>query len=636
MTVGQPTSINDELDESIEELTYVTFPMNYDHMPSAIHQIDTPPQTADGSGQDLIKVFNNLCMSCRAGDIDTVDSLLSTPELNINQVDEWDYSPLILASLCGHTKIVELLLSRGAVCDRDTFQGARCIYGALNDTIRDLLISFDISKTVDMSQPFAGHISSILNPLNQMPTSDILFRFPHINGTLTRDLQIFRLNRFILAARSPYIFDKLKKGGAWNLKTIIDMPSSTNPAVFKMIVDYMYLRTDGLPIDQLKTQDQLVKFAAKLKLGDLLTNIEMIKETNNDKEKAKAKHSASFMYVEKARKDMDSFLVSSIIGNRVVSKLELGKEIDFEEINPELHIDENQKAELLNSSSIPDTIVSVIDADSESIVYLPVHKAIMARSEYFETMFKSDIFLSSQEDLPILKDYEKTLNKVIIDRPLILPVHIPVIQISTYTSNFEVAKIILSFLYHDDVPPIPLIFTIELLFAADELFLDRLKTMCAVNITSNFSKLTFSEFQSLFERVGYSAYDLIRVSWQTRCDKLEQHVSKLIAHNLERISDDEVERSQFCSLIEESASRIQERQDTDTIELIDDIRYYIAKKYSVNDEFTDFEPIAEHFRESDPTYVAAEDIQIYKNALSKYEREIDMIDALLDDLLLGA
>lgn len=636
MTRSQPRPSNDELDESFEDQPHIEFPMNYNQMPSAIHQTTTLTQTSSDSTKDLTNVFNELCMSCRSGDIETVDSLLSTPELNINQVDEWDYSPLILASLCGHTKIVELLLSRGAVCDRDTFQGARCIYGALNDTIRDLLISFDISKTVDMSQPFAGHISSLLNPLNQIPTADIAFSFPHINGTLNRDLQLFRLNRFILAARSPYFFDKLKPGGVWNLKTIIEMPPSTNPSVFKIIVDYIYLRTDGLPIDQIDFQGQLIKFATKLGLEDLQKSIEMINQTKSDKERAKAKHEASFLFVEKARKDMDLFLMKSIIGNRVISELNLNKEIDLEEINSELHIDRDQKQNLLDCSSIPDTIISVIDAETESIIYLPVHKAILARSEYFETMFKSDIFLSSQEDLPIYKDYKKTLNKPVVNKPLLQPEHIPVIQISTSTSNFEVAKIILSFLYHDDVPPIPLLLTIELLFAADELFLERLKTMCAVNISSHISGLTYSEFISLNETIGYNAYDLVRVSWQTRCDKLEQHISKLIAHNLQRIYDDKDERACFCSLIEESAARIQERQDTDTIELIDDIRYYLAKKYSVNDEFSDFEPFPEQFRESEANYAAVDDIQIYKNALFKYETDIGMIDVLLDDLLLGA
>lgn len=106
--------------------------------------------------------FEELCYSCRTGDMDNVDRLISTG-VNVNSVDKFDNSPLFLASLCGHEGVVKLLLQRGAVCDRDRYEGARCIYGALNDSIRDILLSYDISKAVDVKQPFATHISSIYN-----------------------------------------------------------------------------------------------------------------------------------------------------------------------------------------------------------------------------------------------------------------------------------------------------------------------------------------------------------------------------------------------------------------------------------------------------------------------------------------
>ena len=67
---------------------------------------------------------------------------------------------------------------------------------------------------------------------------------------------------------------------------------------------------------------------------------------------------------------------------------------------------------------------------------------------------------------------------------------------------------------------------------------------------------------------------MIRASWQTRCDKLEQHVTKMIAYNLSEIFNLEIERQKLSDLIKESAERIKERQDTDTIELVDDVRYY--------------------------------------------------------------
>ena len=60
--------------------------------------------------------------------------------VDVNRIDSYDYSALILASLCGHLEIVEYLLEHGAVLERDTFVGERCLYGALNDQIRNALL----------------------------------------------------------------------------------------------------------------------------------------------------------------------------------------------------------------------------------------------------------------------------------------------------------------------------------------------------------------------------------------------------------------------------------------------------------------------------------------------------------------
>lgn len=584
--------------------------------------------------EELEKAFAELCLACRVGDIDTVDSLLSTPNLDINQVDDWDYSPLILASLCGHTRIVELLLSRGAVCDRDTFQGARCIYGALNDTIRDILISFDISKKVDMNQPFASHISSLLAKQGegQISTSDIVFTFP---GAKKTKYKTFYVHRFILAARSPYFSQKLSYGGAWLKKTEIQMPDSTDPFIFLIIMDYIYLRTDHLPIDQKALQKQLKDFAKKLQLPDLLQSIDMVNQTNSKKDKAKIKHDVAFMFVEKARKDLDAFLQKQLLNKKLQVPLELGKEIDFEDISPQEHIDSSQITSILESNTFPDTIYPVVDIKSESVVYYAVHKAILARSEYFDTMFKSDIFLSSFKDLPWAES-ENIASKKVIDRPKLSSGNIPILQLSLNSSNLELTEIVLSYLYHDDVPRIPMPLSVDLLFIADELFLERLKTMAAVNITSQFRKFLYSDFVNLESIVGYNAFDLIRVSWLTRSDKLEQHITKLIAHNLKNIYEDSQQKPLFLSLILESALRIQERQDTDTIELIDDIRYYLSKKYSVNDDFAEFDAVGSQFQEDPSSSNEPQDIKIYRKAIIDYERDNEMIDSILLELNLDA
>ena len=87
-----------------------------------------------------------------------------------------------------------MLLENGALCERDTFQGERCLYNALNDRIRNLLLQYDYSKSTDPLQPLAAHITSLL--FRDTPkTGDI---------TIHTSDATFELHKFVLSARSPY------------------------------------------------------------------------------------------------------------------------------------------------------------------------------------------------------------------------------------------------------------------------------------------------------------------------------------------------------------------------------------------------------------------------------------------------
>lgn len=171
-----------------------------------------------------------------------------------------------------------------------------------------------------------------------------------------------------------------------------------------------------------------------------------------------------------------------------------------------------------------------------------------------------------------------------------------------------------------------------MLYAADELFLERLKTMSAVRLSSQYLKFTYQEFQLLEQEVRYDAYDLIRAAWLTRCDKLEQHVTKMIAYNLQDIVEREEESAKLLALIAESAARIRERQDTDTIELVDDIRYYLSKKYAVSEDGESLDPLSSFGYRDKKT----ENIKLYQNSLLKYERDVEVIENMLDKLNLDA
>ena len=57
---------------------------------------------------------------------------------------ELDFISRYYACLCGHHEVVSYLLENGARCDASTFDGERCIYGALNDEIRKTLQKYSV------------------------------------------------------------------------------------------------------------------------------------------------------------------------------------------------------------------------------------------------------------------------------------------------------------------------------------------------------------------------------------------------------------------------------------------------------------------------------------------------------------
>ncbi|CAN3366145.1 hypothetical protein DICA2_E32418 [Diutina catenulata] len=578
-------------------------PMNYTDMPSA-------QAVADAS---TTKAFEDLCAACRRGDVDEVEALLSTAGLDINQVDEWDYSPLILSSLCGHLPVVELLLSRGAVCDRDTFQGARCIYGALTDTIRDLLLSYDISKTVEVTQPFAGYIASLYTPLG--PIKDVCFHFRQVHGAMVRDYQAIRCHRFLLAARSTYFADKF--ADKWRDKVVIDMPTSTDPVLFRQVVDYIYLRG-------VEATPELRPYAAKLALNELVEMLDALKPMESRRDQAKVKSNYDLQFPNTARSQLKRYL-AAIIAAKVEVPIDMDSfegEVDVSDIDVAKILPEENVKSLVRSSPC-DIIVGIVDTEKEVAVYYPVHKAMLARSGYFDTMFRSELF-NAVHRVPQYSE-DDTGNVAIVDRSMMETV--PVVQLSVNCGSPEVAEMLLEYIYHDDVPELPLSKTVDLLFAADELVLDKLKTICAVNISSQFTAFDWVDFEGL-QVTGYSGFDLLRAAWKVRSDKLEAHISKMMAHVVTKLN--EHCRDEVLSVISESAGRIKARQETDTIEVVDDIRYYLSRKYVVDDKAYDEVAIGML------AGTQLEDTDLMKKATARYHHDLAIIDGWLDELGLEA
>jgi ankyrin repeat/BTB/POZ domain-containing protein 1 len=107
------------------------------------------------------------------------------------------------------------------------------------------------------------------------------------------------------------------------------------------------------------------------------------------------------------------------------------------------------------------------------------------------------------------------------------------------------------------------------------LLIEKLKTKAAVIIStlgngngSSLADRTHKEAGNNEEEEpeGIDVYDVLRAGWLMRVQRLEEFAARYIAYRLE----DYIDEKEFEEIIKESASRIQKRQETDTIELLDE------------------------------------------------------------------
>ncbi|KAI4153739.1 MAG: hypothetical protein LQ340_002128 [Diploschistes diacapsis] len=544
----------------------------------------------DDNPLDLSESFRRLCDGCRRNDLKACQEAI-TSGANINARDEFDYTPLILASLCGHYEVAQVLLESGALCERDTFQGERCIYSALNDRMRNLLLAYDYSKSTDPLQPLASHIFSLLTR-EHPKTSDIV---------ITSADESFNLHKFILAARCPYFQKKLTSDpdtSTWKL------PSSIPPQAFEVAIKYVYLGElprdvgggPGTGFSEEEVLEGIDKISKQLEIQSLWDGI----LENNDRRLARQNRAAE---TARGRAQLDAWFRDNVIRHKVVIDTSKANNVKWDRNNG-IYADILLRADEISEdlTSLPSGVQSPaadggipigppsLSAPStngtpdhrqpapQKSTLFPTHRAMLLRSDYFTGMFSSG-FLEAQET--------------------------PYLHIVTVDCTPDVLEAVLAFLYTEKAD-FPLDLAIDVLFAADLLLIERLKNKAALVIsTLGSGGLTQTPIQqkpqqpsdatAKLERNGLMTdvdgdanpndnlldpFETLHAAWELRVPRLETFIARFFAYRLERY----VDLPEFAALIRESAARIKNREETDSIELVDDIRHYLSERFRLRFE----------------------------------------------------
>ncbi|XP_064309829.1 ankyrin repeat and BTB/POZ domain-containing protein 1 isoform X2 [Phalacrocorax carbo] len=405
---------------------------------------------------------SDLFTSCKKGDVSRVRYLLEQRDVEINVRDKWDSTPLYYACLCGHEELVRYLLANGAKCEANTFDGERCLYGALSDAIRRLLKEYKQITAKCMKRDYYDVFLQRL--LEQGYQSDIVFI---VHG------KSFCAHRCILSARSAYFAEMFET--KWKGKNMIVLKHPLiNPAAFGSLLQYLY--------------------TVSSKPGTCV-KVLTIEPTGN------------------CRLQEDLALLADCA---LPAELRVGfGELPFDSTD--------------NFNSCPDVCFRVADYN------FLCHKAFFCgRSDYFKALLE-DHFSESEE--------------------LQTQPSIPVVTLHNISEDIFIR--VLYYIYSDDTELSPEN-AYDVLCVADMYLLPGLKRLCGRTLA-----------QILDEDNIVSIWRIAKLFQLTR---LEDQCTEYMAKIIEKL----VELEEFVAAVKENAEAVEERQETDSIPLVDDIRFHIT------------------------------------------------------------
>ncbi|KAM6977066.1 ankyrin repeat and BTB/POZ domain-containing protein 1 [Aplochiton taeniatus] len=450
----------------------------------------------------------DLFTSCKKGDIWRVRYLVEQRDVNLNVRDKWDSTPLYYACLCGHEELVQFLLANGAKCEANTFDGERCMYGSLSDSIRRLLKEYKCITSQTMQRDYFDNFLNML--LEQGQFSDVKFL---VHG------QTFQAHRCVLSARSEYFTAMFET--KWKGKSMITLKHPLiNPAAFGPFLQYFY--TGRMDIDVSHVED-CKRLAKQCKMGDLIDGLENRCKQVYEFVSNKPGTCVKVLTLEPSNCQLQEDM-AQLADCALPAELRVGfGELPFDRID--------------NFPSYPDVCFRV-----EGYNFL-CHKAFFCgRSDYFKALLEDHFseveVLESQPCTPVL-----TLHNI----------------------SHEIFTRIIYYIYSDDTELSP-DNVYDVLCVADIYLLPGLKRLCG---------------KTLAKMLGE---DNVLHMWKTaklfRLSRLEDQCTEFMAKIIEKL----VEHVEFAEMIKEDAGAVEDRHETDSIPLVDDIRFHIASSVQTYSE----------------------------------------------------
>lgn len=463
----------------------------------------------------------------------------------INTFDREDNLPLYLASLCNHIDVVRFLLESGAVCDAGSFEGERTLYAAPTIEMRKLLALYGL--TIDIAA--TNVIVDLLKQYFRENKAD-----PSHKGEISLNcVDSVKVHRVALAVFCPGIRTRLAKNYIeGNLS--IDLFEEGNGTMddfvaLKFIIKYLYggfvLRTLAEGV----TSDSLWKTATYLELDDrFLTALGLQVDARDPRTRAVLEKTLGVPQ-------------HVAINEKSVTKLKKRANSVLVDYAADAFFEWYRNGEDL----MPD--LTLVYTWENEVFELPGHEFVM-KVGFVEQAKAWDGIVKKHSSITDSAGADK-LGIRLIDLGEQIPVLVRLAVENLYGSSEE----------------IPIEWAVQALEFADYILLSSLVLATQKTIMNAFrgafSKSLDDRTNELCSLENVSL--LLRALWQWNLQNLTFLMSKVLATRLEEYVSSPLLRE----LIVESYDSLESREEYDTIELVDDIRFYLTQRTDLSQEVYD-------------------------------------------------